>query len=205
MYLTKMELELSNPGIRAALRDCQKMHKLVTGLFGTQRKDTDVLYRSRIKGTSVELYLYSRQPILPDRLLPSMRMTAQRDISSLLDKMETGQTYRFQLVTMPFKKVAEKGSRNSRRRILHTPDERLAWLERKALQGGFVILSVSETPGEKLYAKHPAEAGGNLTMDAWCYTGLLQIQDVDSFRKSYAEGIGPGKAYGLGMLILSGG
>lgn len=205
MYLTKLELELSNPGVRAALRDCQKMHKLVTGLFCTQRKDTDVLFRSRIKGTLVELYLYSKQPVLLNRLLPSIRLIAQRDITSILDKMKNGQTYGFQLVTMPFKKVAEKESRNSRRRVFHTSEERLAWLGRKAIQGGFCILSVSETPAEKITANHPAELGGSLTMDTWCYTGLLQIRDVDSFRKSFTEGIGPGKAYGLGMIILSGG
>ena len=41
-------------------------------------------------------------------------------------------------------------------------------------------------------------------MDSWCYTGLLQIVDAEAFRKTLCQGIGPGKAYGLGMLVLSG-
>lgn len=205
MYLTKLKLPLSSPNVRAALHDSQNMHRMVTGFFGTDRKRADLLYRSRIRGVFAELYLYSEQPVNPERLLPGMELVAQRELSFWLASMETGQVYSFQLLTAPFKKVAEEGAKNSRRRALRTQEERLAWLERKAEQGGFRILSVQETPGEKKTAVHPAERGGRLTVDAWCYDGHLVITDADAFRRSFREGIGPGKAYGLGMLLLAGG
>ena len=40
MYLSKVELELSNPGIHAAMRDYQKMHQLVNGFFNADPKGT---------------------------------------------------------------------------------------------------------------------------------------------------------------------
>ena len=204
MYLTKIELDLSSPGVRAALGDGQKMHRLVCGCFGTARKASDILYRCRLRGTFADLYLYSACPIEEDRLLKGMRLAGQRDITSWLEKMTAGNVLQFQLVTMPFRKVAEDGAKNSRRRALHTQEERFAWLTRKAEQGGFQVLSVMESPAEKMTARRPAETGGSLTVDAFCYTGTLRITDAEQFRKTVQTGIGAEKAYGFGMLILKG-
>lgn len=204
MYLIKMELPLSAPKVRAALLDSQKMHQLVTGFFGTRRKDAELLYRCRPRGAIVDLYMYAEDPLALDRLFPGARLVGQRDVTPWLDAMEAGRIYGFQLQTMPFKKVAEEGAKNSRRRALRTPEERLAWLSRKAEQGGFQILSAGETPGDKVMANHPAERGGSLTMDTVCFSGRLQITDADAFRRTIREGVGPGRAYGLGMLLLSG-
>ena len=205
MYLTKLELPLSDPGVRTALWDAQRMHRLVCGFFNASREEAELLYRSRVRGRLVELYLYSCRPVDPARLLPGMRLAAQRDVSAWLDAMRVGGVYGFQLETAPNKKVAEDGAKNSRRRALRTAEEREAWLRRKAEQNGFQILSVEENPGEKRTARHPAEVGGSLTIDACCYTGRLRITDAEAFRQAVRQGIGPGKAYGLGMLVLAGG
>ena len=202
MYLTKLELDLTNPGIRAALRDAQKIHQLVTGLFQCARKDAEILFRCRCRGIHTDLYMYSACPVDPDRVLAGMRLAAQRDVTPWLGTMEAGNVFSFQLVTAPFRKVAEDGARNSRRRALRTQEERLAWLQRKAEQGGFRVLSVEEKPAEKLTARHAPENGGSLTVNAYCYTGLLQVMNAERFRQAITSGIGPGKAYGLGMLML---
>lgn len=202
MYLTKLELDLKNPGIRAALLDAQKLHRLVTGLFQSARKDAEILFRCRGRGICTDLYMYSASPVDPDRVLPGMRLAAQRDVTSWLESMEAGDVFSFQLVTAPYRKVAEDGARNSRRRALKTQEERLAWLQRKAEQGGFLLLSTEEAPAEKLVARHSAGSGGSLTVDAHCYTGFLRVEDAERFRQTVACGIGPEKAYGLGMLLL---
>ena len=59
MYLTKLELDLTNPGIRAVLRDAQKLHQLVTGLFQCARKDANILFRCRGRGLYTDLYMYT--------------------------------------------------------------------------------------------------------------------------------------------------
>ena len=202
MYLTKIELDLSNPGVRSALRDAQKLHRLIAGLFGCARKDAELLYRCRVRGLHADVYLYSARPVDTERILPGMTLIAERDVTPWLDAMRDGDVLGFDLVTAPFRKVAEDGARNSRRRALRTQEERFAWLGRKAEQGGFRLLSVEEKTADKLTANHPAEQGGSLTVDAYCYTGLLRIEDAERFRQTVARGIGPEKAYGLGMLLL---
>lgn len=204
MYLTKIEIDLANnSGYRAALWDSQKMHKLVSGFFDAQRKDAGILFCKSITGRVMSLYMYSQIPVLSDRLLPGMNLAAQRDLSSWIDNLKAGQKFGFRLLTMPFKKVGAEGVKNSRRKALDTAEERLSWLGRKSQQGGFMILSVNEISDEKINVRHPSEKGGSMIMNTWQYTGFLQITDTELFRKTLCCGIGPGKAYGLGMLVLN--
>lgn len=202
MILTKIEMSLSDPAVRAALRDAQKMHQLVAGLFQTTREDAQLLYRVRAQGINVALYLYADRPVDRSRLRQGMQLAGERDMSDWLDAMQTGRRMGFELMTMPFKKTAEEDEKNSRRRVLRTQEERMAWLARKAEQNGFFILELRESPGEKIVAAHSAEKGGRLYLDSFRYEGVLQITDAASFREAIRKGIGPGKAYGLGMLLL---
>lgn len=202
MVLSKIEMNLSEPLVRAALRDAQKMHRLVAGLYGLSRQEASLVYRVQVQGQRVNLYLYAGQPVDRSRILPGMRLAGERELSGWLASMQEEQLWSFDLLTMPFKKVPDGENRNSRRRVLRTQEERFAWLNRKAAQNGFVILDVQEFPGEKESALHPAEQGGRLYLDSYRYSGALQIKDAERFRLALQNGIGPGKAYGLGMLLL---
>lgn len=202
MYLSKIELSTMQPGVRAALQDAQKMHRLVSGLYGVRRADAAVLYRVRTRGSAVSLYLYANCPIDPEKLLSGMVLAGERDVTDWLSELAAEQVWNFDFLTMPSKKVAEPSGQNSRRRVLRTQKERIAWLSRKAEQNGFTVLEAQETPYEKLCAVHAAEQGGTLYMDAYRYSGMLLIRDAEMFRRAVKQGIGPGKAYGMGMLLL---
>ena len=202
MYLTKIELSLFEPGIRAAMRDSQIMHRHIAGLYRTPRSENAVLYRVRALGSVAEVFLYAASPILRESLLPGMTLAGERDLTTWLEQMDAGQLWHFDLMTMPFKKVAGSSGQNSRRRVLRSGEERFAWLTRKAEQNGFEILDVQESASGKINASHAEERGGKLYMDAYRYSGLLRITDGTLFRDAVQGGIGPGKAYGLGMLLL---
>lgn len=201
MILSKIELSLTDPVVRATLRDAQNMHRLLTGLFQVPREEAKLLYRMRTQGTVLTLYCYADRPIVQERLLPGMLLTGERDLTDWLSSMQNGDMKGFDLLTMPFKKVSEEGG-NSRRRVLRTQEERLAWLTRKSEQNGFAILEVQESADERISAMHPKEQGGRLYLDSYRYFGTLRITDAEAFQKAVREGIGPGKAYGLGMLLL---
>ena len=204
MYLSRIDMDLADRAVRAALRDTQRMHRLVTGFFGVDRKQGELLYRSVLRGSRVFLYLYSAVPVDRTRLLPGMTLCGERDMTEWLEALRAGELRDFDLETMPFKKQPDAKGGNSRRRVLRTREERLAWLERKAAQNGFRVIRAEETPGEKGRAVHPGEAGGELYFDNYRYTGTLQITDAEVFQAAVRQGIGAGKAYGLGMLLLKG-
>lgn len=203
MYLTKIDLELSNRTVCAALGDCQKMHRLLNGLFDSSRQDVQLLYRVRGRGRDCSVYLYSSCPIHPEKLLPFMTLEGQRDLSGWLDTMKPGRRLRFDLLTMPSKKEPQETGKNSRRRILKTEEERLAWMERKAAQNGFALVQMQELETVGFTGKHSQEQGGRMSWNAYHYTGILEIRDAEAFRKAMEQGIGPEKAYGLGMILLA--
>ena len=202
MYLSKIEMSLSDPSVRAALRDAQRMHRLAAGLYQLPRREAELVYRVRAQGHKVALYLYAGQAVRRDRLLPGMVLVGERELSDWLASMREGQRWGFDLLTMPFKKEPDPAGGNSRRRVLRTQDERLAWLARKGEQNGFALVQAQESVGEKSSAVHTEEKGGRLYLDCYRYSGTLLILDAERFRQAVQNGIGPGKAYGLGMLLL---
>ncbi len=204
MYLSRIDMNLSSPAVRAALRDAQRMHRLAAGFYGVSRGEAQLLYRCRVRGTAVSLYMFSAVPVDRSRIPSGMILGGEREMTDWLAGFREGQCMQFDLLTMPFKKTSGAEGGNSRRRVLRTQEERLSWLARKAAQHGFRVLRAEEGQEEQISAVHPKERGGNLYLDAYRYTGVLQIEDGDAFRAAVQTGIGPGRSYGLGMLLLKG-
>lgn len=197
MYLIKAELDRREA--RGLLDDCQQMHRFITGFFGTDRQSGQILYRTNLVQNKLCVYLYSQTPA---EHIPNNCELQQRDIISWLDGMEAGQFWSFDLIAAPAKKVGAEGKKNSQRRILRLPRERQEWLERKAEQNGFAILQAQELEQLHICGRHKADKGGVMYHDAYHYQGILQITDGEAFRKAMQTGIGSGKAYGFGMMMV---
>lgn len=197
MYLIKAELDRREA--RGLLADCQQLHRFITGFFGTDRQSGQILYRTNLVQNKLCIYLYAQAPA---EHIPENCHVQQRDISDWLNGMETGQLWSFDLIAAPTKKVASEGKKNSRRRILRQPQERREWLERKAEQNGFAIIQAQEQEQHHVSGRHKADKGGVMYHDAYHYQGVLQITDAEAFRKALQSGIGSGKAYGFGMMMV---
>lgn len=202
MYLTKIELDTGSRAVRAALADCQKMHRLLCGLFGGSRQKAGLLYRLREDGSRCAVYLYSAMPVLSEKMLPFMQLAGQRDLTEWMTSLQQGRRMGFDLITMPSKKVPQPDGGNSRRRAFSTEDERLDWLSRKAAQNGFSVVSVAELASFDFSGFHSSQSG-RMDWKAWHYRGVLEIQNADAFLAALTAGIGPGKAYGMGMILLA--
>ena len=202
MYLTKIELDTGSRAVRAALADCQKMHRLLCGLFEESRQEAGLLYRLREDGGRCAVYMYSSIPVLPEKLLPFMHLAGQRDLAEWMASLRQGRRIGFDLITMPNKKIPQLDGGNSRRRAFPTEAERLSWLNRKAEQNGFAIVSVGELESSDFSGSHP-QHGSRMDWKAWHYRGVLEIRDAEAFSAALAAGIGPGKAYGMGMILLA--
>lgn len=201
MYLTKIDLERASRRIQFALADCQQLHRLVMGLFGTDRKSSHVLYRLRDQDRALSLYLYSDGPIDQTRLLPGCTSLESGICLTGSLKWKRARSSGFDLLAAPTKKVPTETGRNSQRRILRTEEERLAWLARKGEQNGFCLLQCQELENHQQRGYHKKDSGGPMYVTGYHYQGLLQITDSERFRHALQEGIGSGRAYGLGMLL----
>jgi CRISPR system Cascade subunit CasE len=200
MYLSKIHLDIANINTRKCLQDCQIMHRSVQRLFHSSRKDSGVLYR--LNEQNLDVYILSA--IKPDKkdMPDGMSFCGIRDLALLENAFAMGQCYRFDLLASPCKKQEKEGQKNSQRRFLRTPEEREAWLQRKGQQYGFELLQVREEQQVTIHGSHDADHGGKMNGQAVQFQGVLSIQDKDLFRKAWKNGIGPGKSYGQGMLML---
>lgn len=93
---------------------------------------------------------------------------------------------------------------NKRRFGLHGEERQLAWLRRKGEEGGFEI-EEARVEGARLRSARrsgePAEARQqHLSAD---FTGVLCVRDPAAFRQTLIRGIGPGKAFGFGLMSVA--
>ena len=83
-------------------------------------------------------------------------------------------------------------------------EDQCAWLDRKAEDSGFRVLSLLVIPeGMVTPEKHSAEASHRMSVYSVRFDGLLMVTDSERFRDALAAGIGPAKAFGFGLLSVA--
>lgn len=127
--------------------------------------------------------------------------------------------------------AAGKQKYNGTRVPLHGEDAQVKWLMRKSLGGGFELLQVkitSRLADPEAYQQHGPlsdatvndeglwrskslkghqkdDAGkiNDLSLASVLFEGRLRVTDKDRFLETIKKGIGPGKAYGFGLLSIA--
>lgn len=164
----------------------------------TARKDLKVLYRIMEEDSDTVVYIQSEATPDWGDIAKGYINCGVKDISPVVDNLKEGYQYQFSLMCMPSKKI-NRGGKNSQRTLLKTEDERLNWLKSKGVQFGFNIIWCNE----KLQQTQFLNRGGKWMFGSVEFRGVLKVTNKDNFTKAYREGIGPEKAYGMGMLLLS--
>lgn len=201
MYLSKLVLDISHPSVRQALRNCQDMHRNLMKAFSGTREEAGMLYRLEKKRNALEVYVLSAQyPCWIHIAGNGYQCIGVKDISALREMYREGAVLRFDLRACPSKKVQGK-ARNSKRVFLRSEQERMEWLIRQAKKYGFSLIDAHETG----ICGHVEGSKGTDRIDYTTvdYSGVLHIDNPESFWNSYILGVGAGKAYGIGMMLLA--
>ena len=133
------------------------------------------------------------------------------EIDNIYNKIKSGDVIKVFLRTSPSKKIIVSGKKNSKRRTLLKKEERLAWLEHKLSESGAEV--VTDLFGQKLIQENGKTEikfahfenqlnQGAHTICAYDYIVSVRVNSVDSFLQSVANGIGPYKSYGCGLLLI---
>jgi len=124
---------------------------------------------------------------------------------------KVGQMLRFRVLANPTKRI-RKGSQDAKGKLIEekwigkrvpVPADQLdAWFARRAEKAGFSIVQDSTIvqPGY-IYMSNPRD--GKARLFSVRYDGTLKVNDPDGFLRTLAAGIGPGKAFGFGLLSLA--
>ncbi len=124
---------------------------------------------------------------------------------------KVGQRLRFRLVANPIRRLAQRSvgadgkpiEKGIGKRVPVPADRLIDWLARRAETAGFSVKedSTSVLPGY-VYV-HKTREGNGVRLRSVRYDGTLTVTDPARFREAMLEGIGPGKAFGFGLLSVS--
>lgn len=205
MYRSLLMIDRKDPSFRQALGNVQDMHRNLMRAFRFRdtkmpRAEESLLYALMEENGAPVLYVLSREEpewenVKGVSLYPGSSPVC---IDALRDRFTAGRLLSFRLFASPTKKVAREG-RLSARKFLEQPDERRDWLLRQAEKAGFSVKQYAEENTREVTG---FKKGGKIYHKGVVFTGILEITDPDAFWEAYCGGIGPGKAYGLGMLLV---
>lgn len=226
MYLSRVRLDVRSAAVRRDLADLNAMHRTVMtsvpdGLGLAPRAQAGVLWRLDLPGTGRSPVLLVQSATSPDwSHLPSGYSidptTDVRSLDPVLAALRIGARFRFRLRANPTRKVDTKSSpngerRNGRRIPLRGDEACLAWLVRQAAGAGFGIGSTPQDAARAVIVRPQGDALGRrdagtappVTVRSVLFEGVLTVHDPERLGHALAAGIGPGRAYGCGLLSLA--
>lgn len=203
MYLTQLRLDPRSAQARRDLADPYDMHRTLTRAFVENEIQAPPRFLWRVEPgnawaqpvllvQSAHSADWSCLQTLPGYLqhgqLPE---TKSVDVDQLL---HSGDRYRFRLLANPT--VTREGKRYG----LVGEDAQLAWLKRQGERHGFAIEAALVT-SSNLAGGRKGQA--RMSLLCVCFDGVLQLANRDLLSRALEAGIGPGKAFGCGLLSLA--
>jgi len=204
MYLSRLTLDAEHPQARRDLSNAYEMHRTLARAY------------ARHPDTPPHRFLWRLEPT--PTAYPSAVLLVQSDLPadwSVLDTMpgyafeilgnkpvnlegliRDGGQYRFRLLANP------TVTRNGKRHGLVREEEQLAWLERQGKKGGFDLLGCVRGGSARLQARQGG-SGRHITLQTALFEGALKVTNAESLWSMVRQGVGHGKALGLGLLSLA--
>lgn len=176
-----------------------------------KRAEIGFLTRIDTLERAFRLWVMARRKPERPQWCPSEGFALKKIASSFL----TNRYYAFDLRANPVKTIVQRGTNgetlfrgNGKRKCgkripLVKPEELRAWLDRKAIAGGFRIVEdkpLEITPMVESYFRqkgHAAYHGGVQ------FRGVLEVTNTAQFSDTYHTGIGSAKGFGFGLLLLA--
>jgi CRISPR system Cascade subunit CasE len=122
-----------------------------------------------------------------------------RDYTSLLERLNEGQTWRFKLTANPTHSGSNYGDKRGKIYAHMTIERQEEWFTNQAEKYGFSAqFAVTERDLKIFYRNN-----NRVTLNTVTFEGILRIDNVQLLRSAMIDGIGRGKAYGCGLLTLA--
>ena len=127
-----------------------------------------------------------------------------RSYDPLLQRVEPGSCWQFRLTANPTKSCKDPQNPAARGTVAAhcTTQYQKQWLLERAAKHGFALREEGFTV-TRVQWQHFAKHGTRpVTLLAVTYEGILQVTDAEQFRALLCQGMGRGKAYGLGLMTV---
>ncbi len=187
----------------------QAMHAAVLAGFGPGGAGRP-LWRLDQHDHDIALYMLSEvEPDLTHLVeqagWPTTRTWQTRDYSGVLGSLAHGQEYGFRLTANPTHSVRLREGARSQRVGHVTVAQQTTWLLERAERLG-LDLGTQDEPRFGVVQRATRSfrrEGRTVTISTATFEGTLRVADEVAARIAIAQGIGPAKAYGCGLLTLA--
>ena len=173
MYLSKIGLDIRSASVRQSMRDCGDMHRNVQKLFTASRAEESVLYR--VYQNETGCFLYTMSENMPretqDTLHNGMHILGCKDVSAMEEAFVPGRQLRFNLLTMPFKKVYDGVNKKQPQEIFAGSGREGGMASAKRRTKRFSDSQYGGTAGE--HTDKPPEGRNDVYSDCPVYRGSV--------------------------------
>lgn len=200
---TVLNLNPKAPEVVVDMRDCNAMHRRVMSMFSHVRYDRvthHILYR--VEGDEEDgatLLLHSN--VIPDVSVVPLRYTRQNaDVDAFygvqLRDITAGMTLPFRLRTMTSKRESQSGKRVPIKQV----PQQIEWLARKGHDHGFAVVATPQVINSGIIYGYRGVNQAPMHYFTTTFAGMLEVTDPLALYQAVQQGIGTGKAHGLGLL-----
>ncbi len=202
MYLTRLRLDPRSAQTRRDLGDPYEMHRTLVRPFVRDAQQTPPRILWRVEPTaawSVPEVLVQSEEAADWGLLQQLPGYLQSErpwetkVITPEDWLQPEHSYRFRLFANP------TVTRDGKRLGLVTEEAQLAWLARQGERHGFAVEAALVTGSEQLRSR---KQDSRISVLQACFEGRLRVRDCAALASALRTGIGPGKAFGCGLLSL---
>lgn len=205
MFLSRIPLDRYNRNTLRALSSPSIFHGAVESSFTGDRKRN--LWR--IDCLNEQLYLLLLSECKPE-LSSFCLQFGQEELSyetksydGLLDRIKTGDKWRFRLTANPTKSVSDQKNEKRGKVLAHiTADFQKNWLVERAEKNGFFVTDDSFDIVQSKWIRFYKKGSKAISLISVTYEGILEVTEADLFKNALTNGIGRGKAYGMGLLTV---
>lgn len=210
MYISRLRLDPQNRQTMRALAEPKLFHGAIERGFAGPRQRN--LWRIDRLGDAYYLLVIS--PNRPDFSAAAAQFGypgaepawQTKDYTPLLNRVENGSRWHFRLTANPVCRTAGNAETGARGKILAhaTPEHQQRWLRKKAPAHGFFLEEDAFLVVNSRWIQFckPGVENRTISLQAATFEGLLTVTDAERFRRTLTEGVGRGKAYGLGLLTI---
>lgn len=207
MYLSRIEIDVNNRFKMKDLRHLGCYHGWVEDCF-EENKENRSRKLWRIDKINNKNYLLLLSEIKPnEKALERYGVEGTveiKDYDSFVETLSNGQKLKFKIELNTVKaKPREEGKKRGSIRALKTNELESNFLK-TAINNGFKVCNsiyIADICKKKLKKETP-DNRMNLDLDSATFAGILEVNDIEKFKKALIYGIGRKKAYGFGLLSV---
>jgi CRISPR system Cascade subunit CasE len=231
-FLSRVYLNPLRTGAQRILRNPQALHAALLGGLSRQPVTERVLWRLDTEPHRMAVLVLTESRPSWEHLVEQAGWPGSDDPQALvrpyeplLDQVVRGREFAFRLRANPVtstrnplapsaaqRKHLESAPQPRGVRVAHrTAAHQLTWLTERIEKWGFSLLTSAEGgPAVQLvardrlsFSKSAGEGRRRVTLQTATFDGLLRVEDAKCARDTLLAGVGPGKAYGLGLVTLA--